>query len=562
MSAITSSFEFHKELESPAAFVRREWQALVLFGGGFVLVLVIGIFAVREAYFYPRLETDPLLYWLKGLAFVETGHTAARVAINRAPFHYVAMPGVLRAPMIMAFRDFDNQLRAIQLANIFLVGATATMYAYILSWVIPKKWHWLAIGFSFAFVLLSPEWVANVFEPLADAPYAFFTIVVMLIAARILTSNHAIGAWWPWLLTAVVCFIIAFLTRFTAPVLFVYAGLLVAGRSRHHPVSLKLSVMMAVAATALLVALAALNWETISRRYIIEPYGFLARAPKPGMLMNLFALSWPSQIIPDFRLGFSEPPVKSVYHVQFGNSPRDFILISVGFFVSAMIALGMWRTRRRLAPEIVYVLAVLPVIGAMIPSTARYLMAYQPFFWVFFLVGASEIFSPIASRLAASPRASLVSMLLIIAAALGLISLRASKVVGTHGGDAAAISIGESRAYFGEVAGTFGALRNFLDKLPRDRTLLIGWPGFVGRWKAISGLDYYRPDSALSAIVKTRDTYVLAECATYEVCEGFDVWDARFREGFDKFGAFTFEPVFSRVTDHAKAKVYRVRNRQ
>ena len=59
---ISSSYQFHRELESPAAFIRREWQALAVFGGGFVAVLLLGVLAVDPAYFYPRLSTDPLLY--------------------------------------------------------------------------------------------------------------------------------------------------------------------------------------------------------------------------------------------------------------------------------------------------------------------------------------------------------------------------------------------------------------------------------------------------------------------------------------------------------------------
>ncbi|MEP6506678.1 MAG: hypothetical protein ABJC63_00520 [Gemmatimonadales bacterium] len=35
-----SSFDFHCGLESPSAFCRREWKAVVFFGGGFCLVMV------------------------------------------------------------------------------------------------------------------------------------------------------------------------------------------------------------------------------------------------------------------------------------------------------------------------------------------------------------------------------------------------------------------------------------------------------------------------------------------------------------------------------------------
>jgi len=141
LSNISTSYQFHQELESPVDFVRREWKALAVFGGGFVLILVAAVLAIDPAFYYPRLFADPLLYYLKGLAFTETGHTAARAYINRAPFHYVALPGVLRSPFMLAFRDFDDQLRAIQLSNVLLLAVTATMYAYVLSWAIPRRWQ-------------------------------------------------------------------------------------------------------------------------------------------------------------------------------------------------------------------------------------------------------------------------------------------------------------------------------------------------------------------------------------------------------------------------------------
>jgi len=562
LSNITTSYRFHKELELPVAFVRREWKALAVFGGGFVLVFLAAVLAIDPAFFYPRLSTDPLLYYLKGLAFAETGHTTARTAINRAPFEYVAMPGVLRSPFMFAFRDFDTQLRAIQLSNIVLVGLTATMYSYILSWTVPRKWHWLAIGFAFGFMLLSPDWGANVFTTLADAPYAAFSIAFVILAARVLGSDRPIRSR-TWAIGAgAVLFTVAFLIRFTAPLLLVYAGVVSAGRSRHHQLSRRVKVAGAVAAVAGVAILLALNWETMRSRYLIEPYLYLLHAGKAGMLMNLFASALPSQIVGDFHLAFAIQPIMDPYHVRFGTSAGDVALIVVGFAISATTFLGMWHSRRRFAPEIAYTLAALPVLTLMIPSTARYLLAYQPFFWIFFYAGASVLVGPIALRIAAGPRALFVGLSLLVLTATGLVYLRSRRIAGTVGDRGAAISIGESRAYVNDVASTFGELRRFLVTLPRERTLLIGASGTVGRWKVIAGLDYYRPDSALSVATTTRDTYLVVECGTLDYCQDFNNWDEQFRKDFGKFGQFSFEPVFARITQHAKARVYRVRNRQ
>jgi hypothetical protein len=128
----TSSYRFHQQLESPVAFVRHEWRSLLIFGGAFSVILLIAVFSVDPAFFY-SLTTDPLLYFQKAVAFATSGHVDARSAINVGPFRYVSMPGVLRSPFIIAFSEFDNQLRAIQISNIGLLAITATMYAYVLS---------------------------------------------------------------------------------------------------------------------------------------------------------------------------------------------------------------------------------------------------------------------------------------------------------------------------------------------------------------------------------------------------------------------------------------------
>ncbi|MGI9044255.1 MAG: hypothetical protein ACR2GK_09050 [Gemmatimonadaceae bacterium] len=63
------------------------------------------LFSIDPAFFYPRIETDQLLYLLKAKSLVETGSTAARLYVNADPFAYAAMPGVLRAPFLLMFDE-------------------------------------------------------------------------------------------------------------------------------------------------------------------------------------------------------------------------------------------------------------------------------------------------------------------------------------------------------------------------------------------------------------------------------------------------------------------------
>jgi hypothetical protein len=143
----------------------------------------------------------------------------------------------------------------------------------------------------------------------------------------------------------------------------------------------------------------------------------------------------------------------------------------------------------------------------------------------------------------------------------GLVYVRSQRVAGTGIDRNTEISIGAARRYTRDVATTFRSLRAFLETLPKDRTLLVGTVESAGRWKVISGLDYYRPDSAVSAAVARRDTYLMVECGTLEGCQDFRAFDERLQENLEKYGEFSYVLVFSAATPHAKARVYRIRNR-
>jgi hypothetical protein len=557
---ITSSYRFHKELESPVAFLRREWKALAIFGGCFAAILLVAVLAIDPAFFYPRLGTDPLLYYLKGLAFAETGHTAARIAVNRLPFAYVAMPGIIRVPFMLAFRDFDDQLRAIQLSNIVLVGATAAMYSYVFSWILPQAKHWLAIGFSFAFMLLSPHWLANVFAPLAEAPYAVLTTAAFILATRVIASHRPLRGQALAIACGAVLFMLAFLVKYTAPVLLVYIGLLATGRLREHPMRRRVRIIGSTAVIAGIVSLILLNWRTLFH-YLQLTIGFLLFANKKGVLVNLLGLAVPAQIIPDFQLAFQRNPVMGKYRVEFGATHFDVAVTVAGAAMSLICFYGIWRARRRFTPEAGYLLAALPVLALVIPSTLRYLMTYQPLFWIFFYVGASIVFAPVISRIRASRLGAIAMAGLVLLSISGVVYLRSNRMIGVTA-NRGAISVANTRGYVKEVATTFRDLRRFLETLPRDRTLLVGAYGTTGRWTVISGLDYYLPDSGLGVAARTHDVYVLLECGTFEICQDFGRWESKVRKNLGKFGEYSYEPVFSRTGEHAKARVYRLRSLQ
>jgi len=554
-----SSYDFHCGLESPLVFWRREWKAIAFFGGGFCLLMVAAVLWVDPAFFYPRLSTDPLYYYLKAKSLVETGSTAARLAVNSKPFAYAAMPGVLRAPILILFSEFDTQWRAMQLLNIPIAASVALMSAYILSWTQPQRRHWMTIAFAFAFTALSPVWMANIFLPLADAPYAAFTLFGVLVAIHIMCSPRSIRRMPGWVALFAVIFVISFFLRFTAPVLFVYAAVLAKGRWQGRtfsPGTKRALIFGPVAATAILVAL---NSQAIFGRYLIEPISFILSGDKIGMLLNLFGLATPDQILPDFHLGFSVPPIIDIFYGEFAHTRSDAIWTIAGMCISSIVVYGIWRSRRRYLPEILYLLAPLTVLTLMMPSTSRYLMSYQPFFWAFFYEGSADLasrFTPAAAINRRSRAIAAVAAVVIIAVAGGL---RWYRVAGTGAARSYAVSMAQAPAYVTEVSRTFRSLRDFLETLPRDKTLLVGSYGLTGRWKAIADRSYYMPDSALVSVAGQKEVYLVVECGTLEYCQSFPEWKNRMQEKLCNFGEFTYDSVFAVRSKWARAEVFRVK---
>ena len=551
--AVTSSFRFHEQLESPFDFIRREWRAIAVFGGGFTALMVAVIFLVDQSFFYPRLETDALLYYLKAKSLADAGTTAARLAVNLPPFPYASMPGALRAPFLRVFSEFDDQLRAIQLGNVVIVDTVALMSAYVVSWILPRTRHWLAIGFAFGFTLLSPWWMANTFLPLADAPYAAFSLLSVIIAIRAIASPRSLVRAGPITAFAVV-FVIAFLVRYTEPVVLIFVAALIRGRMPAQSIKWKAALVGLGLASVVVGLLIYMNREAIIGRYIVEPFGLFRDGDKQSIVLNFFFLAVPAQVIPGFALGFSHPPIIDLYHAQFGATRFDALWSTVGAMITGVVALGAWRLKGRMLPELLMVLAVLPVLVAMMPSTSRYFMTYQPFFWIAFYEGLLAL----SVRIPEALRRSLVShagALAVLALAIGLGA--GVKARATSAGKIAGLA--DLPRYVHGVSGTYRPLRQFLQSLPRDRTVLTSRRWSFGRWKAIANLDSYAPDSNLVALTTQKDVYAVIECGSVDICSYFDKREASTKDALCLVGEFDYELVFHAKDEKSEAKVFRIR---
>jgi hypothetical protein len=552
------TYEYHCRLEPFGVFLRRERQAILFIGCAFAALMIAGVFLIDPAFFYPRLQTDPLNYWLKAKQLVEHGNTAARWSVNLPPFPYAAMPGILRAPALLVSPEFDTQLRVIQLLNVPIAAGIAIISAYILSWSQPESRHRLIIALSFAFVLLSPVWIANVFLPLVDAPYAFFTLSSLVLARSIICSSQRLRNQKLSISLFVVFFTISFALRFTAPVVILFAAVLARGRWSQGHISRRMRMTALAAAVALVAALVVINAQAIFGRYFTEPIFFARRASKPGMILNLLGVAVPSEIFPAFALGFSQPPIESHVATHFAETARDTVWLFIGLAISACVATGMWNMKAKLRAELVYVLVAMPVLAIIVPSTTRYLMSYQPIFWLFFSYGLAAVAKRTGVDRLSQRQRRMALTGFAVAAACGVIALRMWRTAGTAGPQSVAVRITQAPEYVRDVSKTFRNLRGYLATLPRDSVLLVGQWGTSGRWNIISGLQYYHADAHLAEVAKRIPVYVLAECGTQENCENPRELAFYVRHQLERWGKFSYEPAFIYVTPHANAQVYRL----
>ena len=136
--------------------------------------------------------------------------------------------------------------------------------------------------------------------------------------------------------------------------------------------------------------------------------------------------------------------------------------------------------------------------GLMLPSTSRYLKTYQGFIWIFFYTGAAYLYNRNRDRIPATFRSRKAALLAVAAGLLVVVGIRAWRFAGTASEKKFAVTAASTPDYVGDVATTFRSLREYIETLPKEKTLLVGERGSMGRWKAISGRDYYSPDSAMS----------------------------------------------------------------
>jgi hypothetical protein len=140
----------------------------------------------------------------------------------------------------------------------------------------------------------------------------------------------------------------------------------------------------------------------------------------------------------------------------------------------------------------------------------------------------------------------------------GIFFLRSAQTARTAGARNVSGVFGGERSYVGDVSATYRGLREFIETLPRNESLLVGGRGDVGRFKVIADRSYYRPDSALTKVALEKKVYAVLACSKSSECAELPRWLNIQTKNMDRFGKFRYETVYEARTPNARALVRRV----
>lgn len=498
---------------------------------------------------------DPLNYHFRGWYLLHRSSTDARFAGNIPPFQYVALPGYLRIPFLLFSDRFDVQLRLIQIGNILTLVSVGVLFSYFLHLFLPTIWRKAAAPLAFTVILLSTQWQLNVFLPLGDIFFSFFLCTTMLVIRSI--NTFADVKHLPAKLTAI--FLLgtcAAMTKFTGFLLVIYALLCwfpMMGRK------IRQIILWAGAGSLLLmVAFVSYQWPMLSfyanawlaRVSITSPYDWL---------LNLLGISLPDQIIPNFHYLFTPQLTNnalSFLHFNWSASIRDVVVLGLGFCLSGLIVIGIWRCRQIFFPEIVLFTLCLPIVAPITTSTTRYLHPFQALIIIFFYCGCRRVFPHIFHS--GRPR---VKILIVVATTiiLVLVTLRINGAARNNSSDISSI-----RTTINSVAMTYQQVDNFLATLNPETTRLLYtatptsyYGGDAGKWQPIRELCYEAPDANLANLVRHYDVYAVFD-QDLKYNHDFEEVEGKALSSLSQWGRFRVEKVLDVSNRYAWGRIYRI----
>jgi hypothetical protein len=332
-------------------------------------------------------------------------------------------------------------------------------------------------------------------------------------------SSSKIGALFMAAALAVVL-IVATIQKITALALLGYAGVVYFQcykPKRKH-------IIAAVAVITVIVCALIYSFRSLYMHYIDAVICSAVVSGRPviavlfDMVLNLVGCAIPAQIWPNFSYVFSHSGDPAGLALLVVNFKLQWIPgLAVGLFTTAVVVRGAMLARKSLAPELVWLLLVIPAYSPVLDGagTVRYLAYSQPVFLLLFLIGMAPILDKVRSFIETHNLSLLLEKkvylgLLLIAgglmAIISTVTLRSS------------VTARSTTSHFGMI--------EFLTLLDRDTDMarstmkslakpdveLITTKEGAGLWYLLYGIPYVREDLAVKEVCRGKKVYAVTFC--------------------------------------------------
>jgi hypothetical protein len=530
MQARGKSPNVPEQSTSFSTFLCAQRRVLAIVGLVWAAIYLGGIFAADVHYYYGMLCNDPLLYYLHGWYLLHLHTTAARLADNIPPYHYVGLPGYFRIPLIAASSNFAVQLRLIQITNIAMLFGVGSISSYLLSLGMPPRLKSFSVFCMFSMLLLSTAWEWNVFLPLSDILFSLFFCGAIVAIRSLRDSSKDIR----FDLDLGIIMILGLLLPF-------YAALCWLPKFRYKPIK-NLNYILATFGVLIVIA-GVFTWRTFLA------YGSIwmqrvSMTRWSDWVMNLIAISIPCQVVPSFYYLYSHSLTSTLWWFNWTASARDVFVSITGCGISALVVIGAVRLWNVFRPEICLLLMALPVVMPIASSTTRYLLPFQFLIISCFLAGIRYLFPLQVNMAEKHPRlfiGVMVSFFLVIA----LLHEIGSKARGSS----PSLSLYRDEL---NISSTYTSLDDYLSGLDVGKSRLVYFPSAQstsGKWTAIRGLHNYAENFTVYAI------FDYPRRSFLPVTEGQDV---AMLASLSNWGEFKSELVLDASNQSAFGRIYRI----
>jgi hypothetical protein len=350
------------------------------------LILFAGIMLVPSTFFLCQMESDQLLYYLMAEHIAATGSANASLAVNLHPFVYASGVSYMYAPIMAAFHEFPERIRAIQALNIGLICCcfwlTTKYFRVAAPFADTRVLSWIyGIG-----IIIDAHWQQSTMVMNSNIVPAIMTVGGFLIAAQ---TN-----WTPrWKLAALLMIggigLFVKLSLVTIPIAYIASEFIF-----NEHVRKRTKILAAAGGIVLLTVFSAANYQVIvnyaigaiddPRYTVVGVSNDVVWQHLTIITSNLFFSALPGTVFPNLRYIF----VDDVNYFTLAFVPHVWSLrllgaLVIGSAIMAGIVYGAWKLRKQRLFELLQLLMCVWIFAFVTNSTGRYLMAFQPLLWVY-----------------------------------------------------------------------------------------------------------------------------------------------------------------------------------